>query len=285
MAKLYIVVIKGDNMFGYIYKVTNLINNKIYIGQHYKSDNSLTELDKNYWASGIKINNAFSKYGKENFTREILCWCNNLDELNEKEKFYIKYYNTTDTLVGYNLAEGGSFGSSMLGHTEEEKAIWRKNISIKTKEAMNTPEMESYMKEANKKSDEWKKHLSESLTGHKGHPMSDEQKEILRNKNIGNKYGLGNKSRTGMKNSAEMNAKISESCKKVEHTDEWNKKVSESLKGRHLSEDTKEKLRKPKPKYRWLLPDGTIKIMDASNGSRHKDWIKLEKINDDNINN
>ena len=48
-------------MFGYIYKVTNLINNKIYIGQHYKSDNSLTGLDENYWARGIKINNAFSK--------------------------------------------------------------------------------------------------------------------------------------------------------------------------------------------------------------------------------
>ena len=59
---------------------------------------------------------------------------------------------------------------------------------------------------------------------------------------------------------------------------EWNEKVSKSLKGKPKSESHKEALRKPKPKYKWLLPDGTIKIMDASNGSRHKDWIRLEKI-------
>ena len=59
---------------------------------------------------------------------------------------------------------------------------------------------------------------------------------------------------------------------------EIDEKVSKALKGKPKSEEHKQNLRKPKPKYKWLLPDGTYKIMDASNGSRHKDWIKLEKV-------
>lgn len=109
--------------------------------------------------------------------------------------------------------------------------------------------------------------------------MSEETKEKLRKINMGNKYGIGNKSRTGYKNSDEMNRKISEGLKKVHHTDEWNTNVSVALKGKPKSESHKASLRKPKPKYMWLLPDGTTRIMDASNGSRHKDWVKLEKIN------
>jgi hypothetical protein len=128
------------------------------------------------------------------------------------------------------------------------------------------------------KNDDWKKHISESLTGRPGRPMSDETKEKLRQINIGNQYGIGNKSRTGYKNSAEMNQRISEGAKKVIHTKEWNQKVSDSLKGKPKSEACKAALRKPRQKYKWRLPDGTIRIMDASNGSKHKDWIKLEKV-------
>jgi hypothetical protein len=114
--------------------------------------------------------------------------------------------------------------------------------------------------------------------GRKGTPMSDENKEKLRQRSIGNTYGIGNKSRTGYRNSDEMNKRISDGLKNVVHTKNWNEKVSESLRGKPKSETHKAALRKPKQKYKWKLPDGTIKIMDASNGSRHKDWIKLEKV-------
>ena len=108
--------------------------------------------------------------------------------------------------------------------------------------------------------------------------MSEKNKEALRQRSIGNTYGIGNKSRTGYHNSEEMNRRISEGLKKVVHTEEWNKKVSEGLKGKPKSESHKAALRKPKPKYKWLLPNGEIKIMDASNGSKHKDWARLEKV-------
>ena len=53
--------------YGYIYKTTNLINGKIYIGQH-KSN----LFDSQYKGSGVILRKAFAKYGKENFKVEII---------------------------------------------------------------------------------------------------------------------------------------------------------------------------------------------------------------------
>ena len=124
--------------------------------------------------------------------------------------------------------------------------------------------------------------MSKALIGRKGFPMSEENKEKLRKRSLGNTWGLGNKSRTGQVTSEETKAKLSEAGKKVTHTKEWNEKVSASLKGKPKSEEHKKAMRKPKPKYYWKLPDGTIRIMDASNGSRHKSWIKLNLVTENN---
>lgn len=167
------------------------------------------------------------------------------------------------------------------GYSEEEKEEWKKKISEKTKEAMQRPEVrEKFLEKVQNKNEEWKKHISESLIGRKGNPLSEEQKEKLRKINIGNKYGIGNKSKTGQHLSEETKQKISNTLKDVEHTEEWNKKISIALRGRPKSEEHKQKLKKPKPKYRWQLPDGSIRIMAAGNGARHKDWIKLNKIDE-----
>lgn len=90
-------------MYGYIYKITNLINGKIYIGQH-KYDKS--ELDNSYIASGLVINESIKKYGLENFKRELIDTADTLEELNQKEKYYIKVFNSIAP-NGYNLTEGG----------------------------------------------------------------------------------------------------------------------------------------------------------------------------------
>ena len=276
-----------------IYKITNLITGLSYIG---KDQNDLDY----YMGSGILLWNSYRKRFQKSdldcskrthhkwvyeqnkiykyYEKTILCISEDKEELCELEKCYINKYNTIRP-NGYNIASGGEGGCLIAGYTCEEKDAWRRKISEATKEAMNTPEIKEKLVEAvSNKSDEWKKHISESLTGRKGLPMSDATKEKLRRINLGNTYGIGNKSRTGYKNSEEMNQRISEGLKNVIHTEEWNKKVSEALKGRPKSELHKAALRKPKPKYKWLLPDGTIKIMDSSNGSRHKDWIRLEKV-------
>ncbi|MFA5745627.1 MAG: NUMOD3 domain-containing DNA-binding protein [Candidatus Paceibacterota bacterium] len=84
-----------------IYKITNLINNKIYIGQDTKNRPL-------YLGSGILIKNAVGKYGKHNFKKEILEYCKTQEELNEKEQYWITHFNSTNLNVGYNIALGGS---------------------------------------------------------------------------------------------------------------------------------------------------------------------------------
>lgn len=119
----------AEEKYGYVYKITNCINGKIYVGIHkYRGP----ELDTKYWASGILINDAFKKYGKSNFYREILEWCDSKEELNIKEEHWIKELNTCNLEIGYNLAAGGFHnGGNQLGHKTTQET--RQKISLAKK--------------------------------------------------------------------------------------------------------------------------------------------------------
>jgi len=84
-----------------LYKTTNLINNKTYIGIH-----STNKLDDGYLGSGLAMKRAIKKYGKENFKREILELCSSYDELIEREKFHVNYLWVNE-ITNYNLKTGG----------------------------------------------------------------------------------------------------------------------------------------------------------------------------------
>ena len=99
-----------------IYKITNLINGKIYIGKD-------TQANKDYFGSGKLITRSISKYGKENFSKEILERCENNLELCEREKFWIKYHNSTDNSIGYNISNGGDGGDVITNHPDREKIL------------------------------------------------------------------------------------------------------------------------------------------------------------------
>ena len=105
-----------------IYEIKNKINGKVYIGQH--SSNELGS----YWGSGKLINRAIKKYGIENFERIILETCSNKNELNEREKYWIKEKDSINN--GYNLTEGGTGGdnSKFINYSEEWKEGQRLRI-------------------------------------------------------------------------------------------------------------------------------------------------------------
>ena len=95
--------------FGYVYKFTNKITGKIYVGKREKPT-----FDKHYWGSGTYWTNSLNKHGKENILREVLEWCDSRDSLNEAEKKWIAELDATNRDVGYNIASGGG-GVSLTG--------------------------------------------------------------------------------------------------------------------------------------------------------------------------
>lgn len=92
-----------------IYKAENKVNGKIYIGQTIHT----LEYRKKQHENSVKYKNSYAfakaikKYGKENFLWEIIDTAKNIEELNEKESYYILKYHSLITENGYNLKGGG----------------------------------------------------------------------------------------------------------------------------------------------------------------------------------
>ena len=92
-----------------IYKITNKINNKVYIGQTIKT---LEERWKQHLSAANNndhkhLYQSINKYGKDNFIIEIIDQAKDIDDLNQKEKYWVDYYNSLDPNIGYNNIEGG----------------------------------------------------------------------------------------------------------------------------------------------------------------------------------
>lgn len=126
-----------------VYKITNKINGKIYIG--ITNQGSGARYRHHWYESRIgessALHRAMAKYGEENFTLEIIDFADTYDELKEKEKFYIKQFDSKNRDKGYNLTEGGdgTFGKMHSEETKEkirQKAIGRK-ASEETKQKMS----------------------------------------------------------------------------------------------------------------------------------------------------
>ena len=123
-----------------IYKITNNINNKCYIGQSVHIERRFYEHQhENYWFLDRKIYQAFKKYGLENFSFEVIEECNE-NELDEKEKYWIEYYDSYAN--GYNMTIGGegNRGDKHPLHKLTEADV----IDIRTRYANLEPRKEVY---------------------------------------------------------------------------------------------------------------------------------------------
>lgn len=115
-------------MYGYIYKTTNKINGKIYVGQHIG-----TLLDPEYYGSGKYLNNAIRKYGVNNFTVEVLEFCETKESLNQREIFWIHELQSQNHDIGYNISFGGDGGDTFTYQSEEDKELIRQKSGRSTK--------------------------------------------------------------------------------------------------------------------------------------------------------
>lgn len=138
-------------MYGYIYKTTNKVNNKFYIGQKHSSK----FLGNKYLGSGKRLQEAISKYGKESFSVELLEEVATQEIIDEREIYWISYYNATNMDIGYNICEGGRVNRTMIG---KNNPFYGKTFS---------PEVKKHLSEVRKKmiykphSEETKRKISE----------------------------------------------------------------------------------------------------------------------------
>jgi len=129
------VKIKNNYVYGVIYKIINKINNKIYIGQttekngvsgRYRGNN----IEK--YTNNKHLKNSINKYGIENFKIiDCIDIANNKEELDNKEIYWIEYYQSYDSNYGYNKQKGGYNGTP---NEETKKKMsdnnWLKNGGI-----------------------------------------------------------------------------------------------------------------------------------------------------------
>ena len=118
-----------------IYKIENLINSKVYIGQsRYIEDRWNKHKSKPFNSKDTFYNSPFyraiRKYGLENFCFSIIECCDT-NELNEKEIYWIKYYKSCDKKYGYNINSGGNSGNEIKLKSNDIKSII--NLLINTK--------------------------------------------------------------------------------------------------------------------------------------------------------
>lgn len=121
-----------------IYKITNQINGKIYVGQTYRTpEERWRDHEREAWRYATPMARAIQKYGWNNFKPEIIDTAITQKEANEKERYWIEYYKTCIGVYGknangYNLTPGGDGAPKIT--PEEDKYIyelWQQNYYMK----------------------------------------------------------------------------------------------------------------------------------------------------------
>ena len=201
-----------------VYKTTNLINGKFYIGQDFHND-------ENYYGSGLLLNKAIKKYGKNNFKKEILEKCESKQHLNEREVYWIKTLNGQCSQIGYNLSDGGQTGRAHLGHRHSDETKQKLSEINKGKSAhLGIP-----------CSKETRQKISLTLKGRKLPEVTRQKMSEARKLRAPDTEETRKKRRESLKgktHTIEARIKMSNSHKGVPLSEKHRKSLSESRKGR-----------------------------------------------------
>lgn len=159
-------------MFYLVYRITNTLNGKTYVGAHRTKDK-----DDGYMGSGHALIRAIEKYGEDKFTKEILAECASAEEMFALERELI----VVDKKTSYNMISGGS-GGAEAGKMGGEATALKKRID---------PEFAEWVKTRIREGQ--KKHIAEGR--HKsfaGRKHTDETRKLIGEANAEHQKGSGN---------------------------------------------------------------------------------------------
>lgn len=232
-----------------IYKITNIINSKCYIGKSEVSVENRLECHRKGVHSNIYLQSSIKHYGVENFRFEVLEECEK-EDCNSRERYWIEYYNCIYP-NGYNGTSGGEGESGY--HLSDETKRKLSNSQIGDKNSMYG-----------------KPHVRGKDHGmyRKGYLVS------------GNKNGMYNKHHTEESKRA-ISEGVSKSLKGRNLSDETKRKISEKAKGRVVSDETRLKLSKHN-KGKILSDETKNKLSKSMKGNHNFDnkgrkWINNEE--------
>lgn len=191
-------------MMHYLYKITNQLSGKIYIGQTVdisKRWGAHKSFARNVDKPRQYIHHAIAKYGAENFTFEVIATCLTQEDVDVTEDILIIQYDSRNPVFGYNLKSGGSHGIHSEGTKQKQREATIKQIAEKGHPAQDT-----------KRTPEQIQNL---IMARQEHPI-EYTDEIRQNMS---------KAHIGIKDSEETKAKKSESAKEA-----WDKRIDYSRK-------------------------------------------------------
>lgn len=174
------------------YKITNSINNKVYIGitkcslkKRWNEHKSKAKKGKYY------LHRAIRKYGVDKFNIEVLKTFEEESDMYNYEIETIKKLKSNDRLFGYNNSKGGEVSSKGIKMTEETKA----KISNYQKHRIRKPHSEETKRKMSEKAKgrDMSKAIEASLINRKGKPSNNTTKVILNDKIIFDSLTLASK--------------------------------------------------------------------------------------------
>ena len=175
---------KENKYMGYIYKITNNINNKLYIGQTIKTRPTDRFSQHKYIANHLQtekgnsyLHRAMANYGVNNFTFEVIEQIDNT-LLNERQQYWIKFYNSLAP-NGYNLTQGGS-GTKGYSRSQTLNEKLKRQDSNK-KFYINNPQAKQKASQRTKKlwqNEEYRKKVTDSV-----HNFYDNHPDIFSGEN------------------------------------------------------------------------------------------------------
>jgi hypothetical protein len=187
-------------MYFIIYRITNLINGKIYIGCHRTKD-----LEDGYVGSGTILKRSIKKHGVKNFQKDILHCCSSAEEMFETETLLVneEFVTRTDT---YNLKKGGAGGFDYVyshpnykewvkkGRLITNKILeekfgkgWKTLIGKRGATAANTPEIQIKRVETTRK-----RYGDKAFQTFKGKKHTEKTKDLMSKSHKGKSIGSAN---------------------------------------------------------------------------------------------